>query len=93
MTMEQEVPAWMPDEYDNVPVWQENLALWMKSDDFERSPPEAQAVAKLMWQGLQQLKQRKAQEDAAQQQAMAQSLGMGNAARRRVRPRCLRCRT
>jgi hypothetical protein len=34
-----------------------------------------------MWQGLKDLEARKAQEDAAQQQAMAQSLGMGNAAR------------
>jgi hypothetical protein len=32
-----EVPTWMPDEYDNVPVWKENLSLWLKSDDFERS--------------------------------------------------------
>jgi hypothetical protein len=79
-TMDQEIPAWMPDEQDNVPVWKENLALWMKSDDYERSSPEAQAVAKLMWQGLKQLEQKKAAEDAQQQMQMAQSLGMGNAA-------------
>jgi hypothetical protein len=80
LTIPQDVPAWMPDEYDNLPVWEENLALWLKSDDFERSPQEAQAIAKMMWQGLQKLKQKKAADDAAQQQQMAQSLGMGNAA-------------
>jgi hypothetical protein len=80
LTMPQDVPAWMPDDYDNVPVWQENLALWMKSDDFERSPAEAQAVAKMMWQGLQRIAQKKAAEAAQQQMQMAQGLGMQNAA-------------
>jgi hypothetical protein len=79
-TIEQDVPAWMPDEYDTLPVWEEQLALWLKSDDFERSPPEAQGIGKMMWQGLQQLKASKAAQDARQQQQMAQSLGMGNAA-------------
>jgi hypothetical protein len=75
-----EVPAWMPDEQDSVPVWKEQLALWMKSDDYERSPREAQAVAKLMWEGLQQLEQRHAAEQAQAQMAQAQAMGMSNAA-------------
>ena len=75
-----EVPAWMPAEYDSVPVWKEQLANWLKTDDYENSPREAQEVGKLMWQGLQQLEAQKAQEAAMQQQAMAQGLGMGNAA-------------
>jgi hypothetical protein len=75
-----EVPAWMPDDYDDVDVWQEQLANWLKTDDFENSPPHAQEVGKLMWQGLKQLKAQQANEAAAQQQQMAQSLGMGNAA-------------
>jgi hypothetical protein len=37
-------------------------------------------VAKLMWAGLQQLSDKQMVEAAAQQQQMAQSLGMGNAA-------------
>lgn len=78
--IDQEVPMWMPDEYDNVPVWQQNLSLWLKSDDFERSKPEAQAIGKAMWQGLKELETQHAQEQAQQQMAMAQSMGMGNAA-------------
>src|SRR5262249_27975003 len=80
LTIEQEVPMWMPDEYDNVPVWQENLALQLKSQDFERWPPESQEMLKQMWQGLSQLAKQKATEAAQQQMAQAQALGMGNAA-------------
>jgi hypothetical protein len=70
----------MPDKFDSVPVWKENLAIWLKSDDFERSSKEAQEVGRLMWEGLGQLEAEHAQEQAQQQMAMAQSLGMGNAA-------------
>jgi hypothetical protein len=61
-------------------VSQQTLANWMKSEDYESSPPEAQEVARLMWQGLKQLKDQQANEAAQQQMAQAQSLGMGNAA-------------
>jgi hypothetical protein len=77
----QEVPAWMPSEWDDVPTWQRTLADWMKTEDFENSPPEAQEVARLMWEGLQRLELQKAQEAQQQQLAQAQSLGMGNAAK------------
>jgi hypothetical protein len=80
LTIPQEIPAWMPDKFDSVPVWKENLAIWLKSDDFERSSKEAQEVGRLMWEGLGQLEAEHAQEQAQQQMAMAQSLGMGNAA-------------
>jgi hypothetical protein len=80
LTIPQEVPAWMPDKFDSVPVWKENLAIWLKSDDFERSSKEAQEVGRLMWDGLGQLEAEHAQEQAQQQMQMAQSLGMGNAA-------------
>ncbi len=79
-TVKVEVPAWMPDKYDNVPVWQENLAIWLKSDDFERSDKAAQEIGRLMWDGLQDLEAQHAQEQAQQQMAMAQGLGMQNAA-------------
>lgn len=78
--IDQEVPMWMPDEYDNVPVWQQNLSLWLKSDDFERQHPEIQLMGKAMWQGLKQLEDQHAQEQAQQQMAMASSMGMSNAA-------------
>jgi hypothetical protein len=77
------VPIWMPNEWDSIPVWQQQLGLWMKTQDFEAlgtEYPERAEVAKLMWNGLRQLKQQKAMQAAQQQQAMAQSLGMGNAA-------------
>ena len=50
-----EIPAWMPSDFDDVPVWQQNLANWMKTEDYENSPPHSQEVARLMWQGLQEL--------------------------------------
>jgi hypothetical protein len=81
-TVIEEVPIWMPNEWDSVPVWQQQLGLWMKTQDFEAlatENPERAEVAKLMWSGLQQLEQQKAMERAQQQQAMATSLGMGNA--------------
>jgi len=80
-TVDVQVPTWMPDEYDNVPVWKENLSLWLKSDDFERSSPEAQEQGRLMWQALGDLEAQHAQEQASQQMQMAQSLGMGNASK------------
>ena len=79
----QEVPAWMPNDWDRIPVWQQQLALWMKTQDYEAvaaEHPERAEVAKLMWAGLKQLEQQKVAEHAAQQQQMAQQLGMGNAA-------------
>jgi len=73
----------MPNEWDSVPVWKQQLGLWMKTQDFEALAseyPDRAEVAKLMWNGLGQLQEQKAMERAQQQQAMAQSLGMGNAA-------------
>jgi hypothetical protein len=79
----QEVPIWMPNEWDSIPVWQQQLALWLQTQDFElltATHPDRAEVAKLMWAGLQQVEQQQAMQKAQQQQAMAQSLGMGNAA-------------
>ena len=78
-----DVPIWMPSEWDNARVWQQQLGLWLKTQDFEMLSavhPDRAEVAKLMWAGLQQLQVEEAQRKAQQQMAMAQSLGMGNAA-------------
>ena len=78
-----EVPIWMPSDWDNINVWQQQLGLWMKTQDFELLSslhPDRSEMAKLMWSGLQQLEIQKAMQKAQQQMAMAQSLGMGNAA-------------
>lgn len=82
-TIPEQVPAWMPNEWDNDKVWQQQLALWMKSQDYEMLAaihPDRAVVAELMWEGLQHLSERKAIQAAQRQQQMAQSLGMGNAA-------------
>ena len=79
----EDVPIWMPSEWDNERVWQQQLGMWMKTQDFEllsAMHPERAEVAKLMWAGLDQLEAQKAAQAAQRQQAMAQSLGMGNAA-------------
>jgi hypothetical protein len=75
-----DVPGWMPDEWDDVPVWKENLAIWLKSDDYERSSKDAQEQGRLMWQALGELEADKAAKAAQEQMAMAQGLGMQNAA-------------
>jgi hypothetical protein len=78
-----DVPIWMPNEWDSVKVWQQQLGLWLKTQDFEMLSaihPDRAEVAKLMWAGLEQLEQQQAVRAAQQQQAMAAQLGMGNAA-------------
>jgi hypothetical protein len=83
VTVTEEVPIWMPNEWDSVPVWKQQLGLWMKTQDYEALAaeyPDRAEVAKLMWNGLGQLQEQKAMEAAQRQQQMAQSLGMGNAA-------------
>ena len=79
----EQVPMWMPNDWNNIGVWQQQLALWLKTQDFEalsESHPERAEVARLMWSGLQQLEAKKSAEQAAQQQQQAEALGMGNAA-------------
>jgi len=75
-----EVPIWMPADYDNIPVWRQQLGMWMKSLDFEQLTPPMQEVAKLMYAGLDKKEQERAVQQAQQQMSMAQQLGMGNAA-------------
>jgi hypothetical protein len=78
-----EVPVWMPNDWDNNDVWQQQLALWLKTQDYEMLAalhPDRAEVAKLMWTGLQDLQAQQAQRAAQQQMMQAQSLGMGNAA-------------
>jgi hypothetical protein len=79
----EDVPVWMPSDWDNEQVWQQQLALWMKTQDYELMAalhPDRGEVAKLMWAGLDQIANKKALQAAQRQQQMATSLGMGNAA-------------
>jgi hypothetical protein len=84
-----DVPIWMPNEWDNIKVWQQQLALWLKTQDFEllcALHPDRAEVAKLMWSGLEQLQQQEALRAAQQQQQMATQLGLGNAAAPQLPP-------
>jgi hypothetical protein len=79
--MQREVPGYMPrPEIDNLRIHKAVVSDWMKTTDFDRLDPAMQAAAMeylaAVEQGLTQEKIKEAQE----QQAMAASLGMGNAA-------------
>lgn len=72
-------PGYMPDEQDNLQIWERVFSDWMKTDDYASQAPEAQEVARQIWDGIQTLKTAQAQREAAQQTAMAEQLGMANA--------------
>ncbi len=77
-----EVPSWMPlDHVDNLKVWHERLSDWMKTDDYDSLPPDRQAPAKWIMQGIEQVQQQQAQRAMEQQNAQAEQLGMSNAAK------------
>jgi hypothetical protein len=70
----------MPDEQDNLQIWERVFSDWMKTDDYADQPAAAQEVARQVWDAIQALKAAKAQRDAAQQNAMAEAAGLANAA-------------
>lgn len=74
-------PGYMPDEQDNLDVWERVFSDWMKTDDYAMQPPEGQEVARQVWDAIEALKTAKAQRAAMQQAAMAENLGMSNAAK------------
>jgi hypothetical protein len=73
-------PGYMPDEQDNLQIWERVFSDWMKTDDYADQPAAAQEVARQVWDAIQALKAAKAQRDAAQQNAMAEAAGLANAA-------------
>lgn len=75
------VPGWMPRPFDNVDIQLWVIETWMKSDDYNRLPPEMQAVAMLVYQGMKSLQDQQAARAAAAQTAQAQALGQTNAAK------------
>lgn len=74
-------PGYMPDEQDNLHIWERIFADWMKTDDYASQPEPAQEVARQVWDGIQALKTAKAERERAQQAAMAEQLGEQNAAK------------
>lgn len=78
---EMTVPAFMPNDVDNLSVWKQVFSNFMQSDSFERLDQGFQAVANEIWAGLDQLEMRRAQKKAQMEMQFAQQQGMGNAAR------------
>jgi hypothetical protein len=79
--METEVPSWMPrPNIDNVQVWESVLANWAKSDEFANSGEEVQKATMLIFQGIEGLKMKEAQQKAQLQNQLAESQGLSNAA-------------
>lgn len=76
-----EIPDWMPREFDNIPVHKSVFESWMKTQEYDAATPDMKTAANLYYSALLNLEAEKAAREAAQQQAMAESLGMGNAAR------------
>lgn len=74
------VPSYMPSPVDNLNVWKSVFGDWLKTDEFERLDPAFQEVANQIWAGIQYLETQRAQAQAEQQNAMAQQLGLQNAA-------------
>jgi hypothetical protein len=84
-----EVPAWMPRKQDNLAVHFQVFGDYLKTDDYDNQPPDVQEAFNLYYAGLEYLKLQKEQQAAQQQQAMAEGLGMQNAAKPHFPRRCL----
>lgn len=74
-------PGYMPDEQDNLQIWERVFSDWMKSDDYASQNELAQRVARQVWNGIQGLKMAAAQKQAAMQNQLAEQQGMSNATR------------
>jgi hypothetical protein len=75
------VPGYMPRPFDDVGIQKQFFENWMKTLDWDRLDPAMQHAALVYYQALLDLEQRKAMQDAQQQQMMAQQLGQANAAK------------
>jgi hypothetical protein len=74
-------PSWAPRKFDNIAVHKAIFEDWMKTQDYDYAPIEVQTAAQLYYEALLYLEAEKAAEAAQQQTAMAEQLGMENAAR------------
>jgi hypothetical protein len=77
----EDVSTYMPGPADNLNVWKSVFGDFLKTDSFERLEPSLQEVTNQIWSGIQFLETQRAQQQAAQQNAMASQLGMENAAK------------
>jgi hypothetical protein len=75
------VPAWMPREFDNLAVIEHEFTNWMKSDQYWNAEAPTKEAANLYYQGIQWLKAQKQQQAMLAQSAQAEQLGAQNAAK------------
>lgn len=74
------VPGWMPRQFDNVDIHIEVFETWMKTAEWERLPDQVREVGELIYEALVAMRQQREIQEAMKQQAMAEGLGMANAA-------------
>lgn len=72
-------PGYMPDEQDNLHIWERVFSDWMKTDDYSEQPPEAQEITRQIWDAIQGLKDAQAMHEAMLQTQTAEQMGMTNA--------------
>lgn len=78
----EEIPGWMPrDGIDNTEIWKAVLSDWMKTEDWDRLPPQQQEVGNLIFKGLLQIEALEQARMMAAQTAQAEQQGMNNAAK------------
>lgn len=76
-----EVPGWMPRPFDKIGVHKAVFEDWMKTSDYDALPPEQKVVANSYYSYLLRLEAQELARQQAEQQAMAEQLGMDNASK------------
>ena len=79
--MPRQDPIWMPQAWDALNIWRSELESWFQTEEAEHLEPPMQEARNLVYQALLMQEQRQAFQAAQQQQMMAESLGMQNAAK------------
>lgn len=75
----EQVPSWMPREYDNIDVHYTIFTDFAKTVEFERQPDPVKEAITLYINGLTWLKDQRMNKQAAQQAQQAAQMGMANA--------------
>lgn len=81
MEARESIPGWMPRPVDNVPVQKDVISDFMKSTEYDDFSPPQQEAINAVYDSFLQLEAKHQAQEAAAQQATAESLGMNNAAR------------
>lgn len=82
----QEVPGWMPRPFDRIPIHKHVMESFFVTEEWELLPPEAQHAGILVYDALLQIEAEQQAQQAMAQMAMAESQGMGNAAKTPAKP-------